>query len=92
MKINFNYLIINDNEVYLIGYKLKLSPTERMLLCTITENQSASIEELLPLLSDGVSRGNIAVHINSINKKAYNISGRKLILFEDGKYVINPYM
>ena len=92
MKINFNYLIINDNEVYLIGYKLKLSPTERMLLCTITENKSASIEELLPLLSDGVSRGNIAVHINSINKKAYNISGRKLILFEDGKYVINPYM
>ena len=92
MKINFNYLIINDNEVYLIGYKLKLSPTERIILCAIAENKNATIEELLPLLSNGVSRGNIAVHINSINKKAYNISGRKLILFEDGKYVINPYM
>lgn len=92
MKINFNYLNINDNEVYLIGYKLKLSPTERTLLCAITESKSASIEELLPLLSDGVSRGNIAVHINSINKKAENISGRKLILFDNGKYILNPYM
>ena len=92
MKINFNYLNIKDNEVYLIGYKLKLSPTERIILCAIAENKNATIEELLPLLSNGVSRGNIAVHINSINKKAYNISGRKLILFEDRKYVINPYM
>lgn len=92
MKIKFNFLNIDDNEVFLIGYKLKLSPTERTLLCEIANNKSASIEELLPLLSNGVSRGNIAVHINSINKKATNISGRKLILFEDGKYVINPYM
>ena len=83
---------INDSEVYLIGYKLKLSPTERKILSKIAENDGASIEELLPLLSDGVSRGNIAVHINSINKKADGISARKLILFEDGRYVINPYM
>ena len=92
MKINFNFLNIIDNEVYLLGYKLKLSPTERMLLCEILQKSGASIEELHHLLTDGVSQGNIAVHINSINKKATNISGRKLVLFENGKYVINPYM
>ena len=92
MKLTVNFLNITDNEVYLIGYKLKLSPTERTLLYEIANGGGASIEELLPLLSDGVSRGNIAVHINSINKKAENISGRKLILFDNGKYILNPYM
>ncbi len=90
--MNVNFLSINNSEIYLIGYKLKLSPTERKILENIAKNESASIEELLPLLSDGVSRGNIAVHINSINKKAENISARKLILFENGRYIINPYM
>ena len=92
MKLTVNFLNITDNEVYLIGYKLKLSPTERAILESIAKSGSASIEDLLPLLSDGVSRGNIAVHINSINKKAENISGRKLILFDNGKYILNPYM
>ena len=90
--MNVNFLSIDNDEVYLIGFKLKLSPTERKILSEIASRNEASIDELLYLLSDGVSRGNIAVHINSINKKAENISGRKLILFEDGKYVINPYM
>ena len=90
--MNINFLSINDSEVYLIGYKLKLSPTEKTILESIAKNDGASIEELLPLLSDGVSRGNIAVHINSINKKADGISARKLVLFEDGRYIINPYM
>ena len=92
MKITVNFLNISDDDVYLIGYKLKLSPTERAILCEIAKGKGASIEDLLPILSVGVSRGNIAVHINSINKKAENISGRKLILFDSGKYILNPYM
>lgn len=87
-----NYLNITKEEAYLIGYKLKLSPTERAILFEIANKKSASIEELLPILSDGVSRGNIAVHINSINKKADSISGRRLVLFENDKYIINPNM
>lgn len=90
--INVNFLRIDESDVYLIGYKLKLSPTEKTILESIAKNDGASIEDLLPLLSDGVSRGNIAVHINSINKKADGISARKLVLFEDGRYIINPYM
>ena len=90
MKIGF--LNITGDEVYLIGYRLKLSPTERAILYEIADKGSASIDELLPLLSSGVSRGNIAVHINSINKKADSVSGRRLVLFENDKYILNPSM
>ena len=90
MKVEF--LNITSDEVYLIGYRLKLSPTERAILYEIADKGSASIDELLPLLSSGVSRGNIAVHINSINKKADSVSGRRLVLFENDKYILNPYM
>lgn len=90
MKVGF--LNITSDEVYLIGYRLKLSPTERAILYEIADKGSASIDELLLLLSSGVSRGNIAVHINSINKKADSVSGRRLVLFENDKYILNPYM
>lgn len=90
--MNVNYLNITKDEAYLIGYKLKLSPTERAILFEIANNNGATIDDLLHLLADGVSRGNIAVHINSINKKAERVSGRKLVLFQDDRYVLNPYM
>ena len=90
--MNVNYLNITKNEAYLIGYKLKLTPTEHSILFEIADKKGASIDELLNLLSEGVSRGNIAVHINSINKKADSISGRRLVLFENNKYILNPYM
>ena len=86
------YLDITSKEAYLIGYKLKLSPTERAILLEIAQNAGAAIDELMPLLSDGVNRGNIAVHINAINKKAFGVSGRRLVLFENDRYIINPYM
>ena len=87
-----NYLDITKEECFLIGYKLKLSPTERSILFEIASKESATIDELLPLLSDGVSRGNIAVHINSINKKANAVSGRRLVLFDGERYILNPNM
>ena len=90
--MTLGYLDITSKETYLIGYKLKLSPTERAILLEIAQNTGASIDELMPLLSDGVSRGNIAVHINAINKKAFSVSGRRLVLFENDRYIINPYM
>ena len=90
--MNVGFLNICENEIFLLGYRLKLSPTEKAILLKIAKDESASIDQLLSLLSSGVSRGNIAVHINSINKKAIAISDRKLVLFEDEKYIINPYM
>lgn len=90
--MNVEFLNINGKEVYLIGYPLKLSPTERRLLYAIADSKGKTVDELLSLLADGVSRGNVAVHINSINKKAIAVSNRRLILFQDEKYVINEFM
>lgn len=75
----------------LLGFPLKLSHTEQKLLMAICE-RDATIEELSTLLCEGVSRQNVAVHINSINRKAELISGRRLVIFTNECYTLNPYM
>ena len=85
------FLNVNDNGIFLLGFPLKLSPTEQKLLMAICE-RDATIEELSTLLCEGVSRQNVAVHINSINRKAELISGRKLVIFTNECYTLNPYM
>lgn len=89
MQIRF---LVFDEEIRLLGFPLKLTPSERRMLVSIAEHGKLSIEELMPLLNAGVSRGNVAVHINSINRKAERISQRKLILFRANAYEINPLM
>ena len=86
------FLEIDENEAYLLGYELKLSPTERKILFTIAKSESITADALLELLPTNLSRGNITVHICSINKKARLLSGRKLVLYEKGSYKLNPYM
>lgn len=86
------FLIIEDNEVRLVGFPLYLTPTEKKLLTLITERGEASTELLCSLLNEGVSRQNVAVHISSINRKAQLVSGRKLVCFENNLYGINPHM
>ena len=85
------FLNVNDNCIFLLGFPLKLSPTEQKLLVAICE-RDATIEELSTLLCEGVSRQNVAVHINSINRKAELISGRRLVIFTNECYTLNPYM
>ncbi|MBQ2308291.1 MAG: hypothetical protein II373_01815 [Clostridia bacterium] len=85
------FLNVNDNGIFLLGFPLKLSPTEQKLLMAICE-RDATIEELSTLLCEGVSRQNVAVHINSINRKAELISGRRLVIFTNECYTLNPYM
>ena len=85
------FLNVNDNGIFLLGFPLKLSPTEQKLLVSICE-RDATIEELSTLLCEGVSRQNVAVHINSINRKAELISGRRLVIFTNECYTLNPYM
>ena len=86
------FLDIDDKKAFLLGYPLKLTPTERRFLLFIATNGSASAEDLIPLLRTNASRGNIAVHICEINRKAHAIGGRKLVLFEAGRYKLNPFM
>ena len=85
------FLNISDEKVLLLGFPLKLSPTELKLLMAICEGDM-TVEELSSLLNEGVSRQNVAVHINSINRKAELISGRRLVIFSGECYTLNPYM
>ena len=89
MQINF---LVIDDEVRLLGFPLKLTPSERKLLYAIAIGKRVTIEELMSLLNAGVSRGNVAVHINAINRKAERISRRKLVIFRENAYEINPLM
>ena len=85
------FLII-DEDVRLLGFPLALTPTELKLLRSIVQNDRMSIDALSMLLHNGVSRGNVAVHINAINRKAKCISARKLVIFSHGAYEINEFM
>ena len=86
------FLVIEKGGVFLLGYPLRLTPTENKLLTLITERGEASAELLCSLLNEGVSRQNVAVHISAINRKAQSISGRKLVCFKNNLYGINPCM
>ena len=90
--MQIRFLEIDENESFLLGFPLKLTPTERRILLTIAQSGNASTDDLIRLLSSGVTRENVTVHICSINKKAHAISGRKLILFGNRQYKINEYM
>ncbi len=85
------FLVINE-EIRLLGFPLDLTRTEEKLLRAIAENGKMSIDALSTLLHEGVSRGNVAVHINAINRKAKRISSRKLVIFSCGAYEINELM
>ncbi len=80
-------------KVYFLRYDMKLTPREYEILNAISNLGSAGTDELMA--SCGLSnstRGNIAVHISSINRKADMIGERKLILYGDHKYYLNKYM
>ena len=90
--MRFRFLELCHDKIFLLGYELKLSPTEERLLRAVAYGGKSDIDTLCLILRDGVGRGNVAVHINGINKKAAKISGRKLIIHKDSRYILNPYM
>ena len=93
LKIKYLSIGENKNEVYYLGYNLKLSPCEYRLIASIAERERISIDNLAADL--GLScdqKGNVPVHICSINRKAEIIGGRKLILCENSEYRFNEYM
>ena len=88
------FLSINEKsrEVYLLGYKMELTPTEYKILDLIFENKHIAPEEMLPFLPARCTRRSIPVHISSINKKAFAISGRQLIRNSGAKYFFSENM
>lgn len=90
--MQIRFLDVSREGIFLLGYRLILSPTEEKILRAISQGGKSNTEELCRLLPKGVGAGNVAVHINSINTKARKISGRKLIIYENGQYNVNPLM
>ena len=83
------------NEVRYLGYPLLLTPTEYRILRCIAESEERGIaaEALLMLLRGAKkSTATVAVHICTINRKAYEIGQRRLILSDAGKYYLNECM
>ena len=72
--------------VHLVGYGLKLSNTEFDILNIILDNDLINADDIFQSLGGKISKKSIPVHINSINNKAFEISGRKLISFSDKGY------
>ena len=92
-KIKFLTVGDDKDDVWFLGYRLKLTPSEYKLLSALSRERHATAERLAAEL--GLScdkKGNVAVHICSINRKAELIGERKLILFEDSEYRFNDNM
>lgn len=89
-----NLIYNGDKDIFVyLGYALKLTPTERKVLTAICENGRIDVEGIIAACGlHARGRGNVSVHVHSINKKAYDVGGRKLIVFDDGVYGLNDYM
>lgn len=90
------FLEINDNsgEVYYLGYPLKLTKSECGVLSAVAQSENGVGKEELVAFKRmrKIGSQNAAVHVCRINKKAKEIGGRPLILFDEGKYFLNEYM
>ncbi|MBQ3000014.1 MAG: hypothetical protein IJD64_06095 [Clostridia bacterium] len=77
----------NKQEFLLLGYPLHLSPDEAELVHTLQGKRSLASKSI-----PNTSANALAVRVCSINKKAIRVSGRRLIIFENGAYRLNPYL
>ena len=84
----FLVLYEEDRTAQLLGYPLALSPLEFDLLYAITESTLIDAHELVERLHHALSVTTVPVHVHAINKKAFAISGRKLIASAAGGYAI----
>lgn len=98
--MKYKHLHINEAEGYavLLGYKMPLTASEFKILFILTPHiieykEGMSTSDLMTSFSDkDIRNSNITVHICSINKKAKEIGGRRLITFTNGKYFLNDCM
>ena len=77
----------NKQEFLLLGYPLHLSPDEAELVHTLKKKRTLGVRSF-----ENLSPNALAVRVCSINKKAKRVGGRRLIIFEDGAYRLNPYL
>ena len=75
----------SEHVFLLLGYPLRLSTAEAAYLHAMIACDSLSTVHL-----SARDAKMLAAKLCSINKKAYRISGRRLILLLDGVYRLNP--
>lgn len=88
----YMFLEIEGDSAWLMGYSLKLSPTEAKIINIIFDSRPIDTESILAQMPTKTTKKSIPVHINSINKKAVAISGKKLIVCSSDKYSFEPNM
>ena len=69
-----------DDRVLYLGYALPLSKSEELLLKTVLLSLPDRLSSNQIAEAMGISPGQISVLVNRINRKAYAIGGRRLIL------------
>ena len=84
-------------KVLFLGYDMKLSATQRSVLCYLVLNSDRQIscEEILEVcLGDSYKqRSSVSKIVSTINSKAYQIGGRRMICsHERGYYRIEKYI
>ena len=70
-----------SESVLILGYRVHLTASEYAVLCAIAKDSGITTERLLFECFEGkdLKTVNIAVHVYNINKKAHEITGRRLI-------------
>ena len=85
---NFLVLYDEDKTAQLLGYPLSLSPLEFDLLYAIADATLIDAPALVERLKGALALTTVPVHVHAINKKAFAISGRKLVAYTAGGYAI----
>ncbi len=76
----------DEQEALLTGYRLHLAHKEAVLLHTMIERGAVKASGKNTLFSS------LPVLVNSINCRSRDICGRKLVICQNGNYIINPHM
>lgn len=86
--MQYRFLVWDEkqNEVRLLGYTLRLSPAERQIIEILFHREFVTAEDFHRFSKPTIPKSSIPAHIYAINKKAFAISGRKLIVFEKDHY------
>lgn len=89
MRYQYRFLLLDTdrNLTLLFGYRLALSPAETALVKALLTEGSAGVRTVA-----GIPARSLPVHVCSVNRKATEIGGRRLIAYRDGAYRLNPMM
>ena len=77
-----------QHSFFLLGYLFPLKPKEQQILRILIEEEGATMETILEKSAVPLNRKRIPDYVFSINEKAVQIGGRKLVRFEGGQYHI----